>query len=69
MKGTTNSSGGIYVCKFIISPSRMEITAKNSSISLNNLYGEPSELKHLSKTRKRNQKEIPLVMANETGTI
>ena len=29
--------------------------------------GEPSEVKHLSRTRKRNQYEIPLVAASENG--
>jgi hypothetical protein len=29
--------------------------------------GEPSEVKHLSRTRKRNQHEIPLVAASENG--
>lgn len=29
--------------------------------------GEPSELKHLSRTRKRHQNEIPLVVASERG--
>jgi hypothetical protein len=28
---------------------------------------EPSEVKHLSRTRKRNQHEIPLVAASENG--
>ena len=31
------------------------------------ICGEPSELKHLSRTRKRNQHEIPLVVASERG--
>ena len=31
------------------------------------IYGEPSELKHLSRTRKRNQNEIPRVVASESG--
>ncbi len=30
--------------------------------------GELSEVKHLSRTRKRNQYEIPLVAASENGT-
>ena len=29
--------------------------------------GEPPELKHLSRARKRNQNEIPLVVASERG--
>ena len=29
--------------------------------------GEPPELKHLSRARKRNQHEIPLVVASERG--
>ena len=31
------------------------------------IRGEPPELKHLSRARKRNQNEIPLVVASERG--
>ena len=31
------------------------------------ICGEPPELKHLSRARKRNQNEIPLVVASERG--
>ena len=31
------------------------------------MRGEPPELKHLSRTRKRNQNEIPKVVASEIG--
>ena len=50
---------------------RMEQSGKRKVLSSYTEYigiwGEPPELKHLSRARKRNQNEIPLVVASERG--
>ena len=47
--------------------SRMGKPVMGHTMTFQFLEREPCELKHLSNTRKRNQTEIPLVVANERG--